>query len=226
MTTGPQPGTLSGRGQEGGGSKWLYPTSQMSLQGCLETSVCPAFSHLFFTAGLHSLITSPFLPSSSPSSAATAMGTTASAVGTTAADAAVKVTPGPAPDGEPRTPEGVCEDVMEEYEEEPEVAAELVPEVVRRVALTEGAMITVRTVAAPPPSYGARAPLSSTPHTAAASGAATGAGMEMALGNPTPYALGDISMGEAVSTAHQALFQAQRVLHREGEDVTDERQCL
>jgi hypothetical protein len=153
------------------------------------------------------------------------MGTTASVIGVAATDAAVRVTPGLAPDSEPRTPEGVRED-MEEYEEEPEVAPELVPEVVRREAPMEGAMITVRTVAAPPPSCGARAPLSSAPRTAAASGAATDAGMEVALGNPTPYVLGDISMGEAVSTAHQALFQAQRVLHREGEDVTDERRRL
>jgi hypothetical protein len=33
-------------------------------------------------------------------------------------------------------------------------------------------------------------------------------------------------VGEAVSTAHQALSQAQRVLHREGEDLPDERRCL
>jgi hypothetical protein len=53
----PRPGALSGRGQEGCGSKPLHPTSQMSLQGCLETSVCPAFSRLSFSVGLHSLIT-------------------------------------------------------------------------------------------------------------------------------------------------------------------------
>jgi hypothetical protein len=29
-----------------------------------------------------------------------------------------------------------------------------------------------------------------------------------------------------VSTAHQALSQAQRVLHREGEDFADEHRCL
>jgi hypothetical protein len=33
---------------EGCGSKWLHPTSQTSLPGCLETSVCPAFSPLSF----------------------------------------------------------------------------------------------------------------------------------------------------------------------------------
>jgi hypothetical protein len=49
--TGPWPGTLSGRGQEGCGSKRLHPTSQTSLQVCLETSVCPAFSPLFFLRG-------------------------------------------------------------------------------------------------------------------------------------------------------------------------------
>jgi hypothetical protein len=55
------------------------------------------------------------------------------------------------------------------------------------------------------------------------SGAAIGEGMEAVLGHPTPYALGDISVGEAMSTAHQALSQAQHVLHLEGEDLADER---
>jgi hypothetical protein len=50
--------------------------------------------------------------------------------------------------------------------------------------------------------------------------------MEVVMGHPTPYAPGDISVGEAVSTAHQALSQAQRVLHREGEDLADERRRL
>jgi hypothetical protein len=52
--------------------------------------------------------------------------------------------------------------------------------------------------------------------------AATGEGMEVVLGHPTLYASGDISVGEAMSTAHQALSQAQRVLHHEGEDLADE----
>jgi hypothetical protein len=70
-------------------------------------------------------------------------------------------------------------------------------------------MIAVRTVAAPPPSRGARAPLSSTPRRAAASGAATSKGMEVVLGHPPPlYTPGDISVSEALSTAHQALSQA------------------
>jgi hypothetical protein len=38
-------------------SKRLHPASQTSLQGCLEISVCPAFSPFFFSVGLHSLIT-------------------------------------------------------------------------------------------------------------------------------------------------------------------------
>jgi hypothetical protein len=38
--------------------------------------------------------------------------------------------------------------------------------------------------------------------------------------------LGDISVSEAVSTAHQALSQAQRVLRRKGEDLADERRRL
>jgi hypothetical protein len=69
-------------------------------------------------------------------------------------------------------------------------------------------MIAVRTVAAPPPSRGAHAPLSSTPRRAAASGAATSKGMEVVLGHPPLYTPGDISVSEALSTAHQALSQA------------------
>jgi hypothetical protein len=61
-----------------------------------------------------------------------------------AVDVAVGATLEPAPDCEPRTPEGVPEDVMEESEEEPEVALEPVPEVVRKEAPAEGAMIAVR----------------------------------------------------------------------------------
>jgi hypothetical protein len=50
--------------------------------------------------------------------------------------------------------------------------------------------------------------------------------MEVVLGHPTPYVPSDISEGEAVSTAHQALSQAQRVLYRKGEDLADERRHL
>jgi hypothetical protein len=46
--------------------------------------------------------------------------------------------------------------------------------------------------------------------------------MEVVLGHHTPYVSDDISLGEAVSTAHQALSQVQRILHREGEDLVDE----
>jgi hypothetical protein len=84
-------------------------------------------------------------------------------------------------------------------------------------------MITVRMMVAPPPSHGARAPFSLAPHPAVASGAATDAGMELVLGHHTPYALDDISLGEAMSMVHQALSQVQHALHREGEDLTNER---
>jgi hypothetical protein len=47
-------------------------------------------------------------------------------------------------------------------------------------------MITVRTVVAPPPSRGARAPFSTAPRTAGASGATIGAGMEVVLGASHP----------------------------------------
>jgi hypothetical protein len=50
----------------------------------------------------------------------------------------VGATPGPAPDGEPRTPEGVPEDVVEDSEGEKEVALEPVPKVVREEAPAEG----------------------------------------------------------------------------------------
>jgi hypothetical protein len=116
--------------------------------------------------------------------------------------------------------------MVEDSEGEPEVASEPMPEVVREKAPAEGAMIAVRAAAAPPPSRGARAPPSSVPRRAAALGAATGEGIEVVLRHPTPYAPGDISVGEVVSTAHQALSQAQRVLHREGENLADERRRL
>jgi hypothetical protein len=130
----------------------------------------------FFWASFSDYIS--FLPSSSPSGAATAMGTTASATGTAATDEVVGVTPGSAPDDDPRTPEGVPEDVVEDSVEEPEVALKPVLEVVQDEAPMEGAMIIIRMAVAPSPSRGARAPLSSVPHTAVASGAATGEGME------------------------------------------------
>jgi hypothetical protein len=95
--------------------------------------------------------------------------------------------------------------------------------VVQEEARAEGAMITVRMEAAPLPSHGARAPLSSAPHRAAGSGAATSEGMEVVLGHPPLHAPGDNSVSEAMSTSHQALSQAQRVLRREGEDLADER---
>jgi hypothetical protein len=145
-------------------------------------------------------------------------------MGAAAADVVVGAAPGPAPINEPWSPKGVPEDVVE-YEGELEVVPEAVLEVVQE-APTEGAMITIHTAAAPPPSHGARAPLSSASHRAIASGAATGEGMEVVLGLPTPYASGDISMSEAVSTVHQALSQAQHILHYEGENLADERRCL
>jgi hypothetical protein len=113
-----------------------------------------------------------------------------------------------------------------ESEGEPEVAPEAVPVVVQEEAPVEGAMTAVRTVVAPPPSRGARAPLSSVLRRATTSGAATSEGMEVVLGHPPLYAPGDISVSEAVSTAHQALSQAQCVLRREGEDLADERNRL
>jgi hypothetical protein len=122
-------------------------------------------------------------------------------MGAAVVDAVVGAAPRLAPVSEPWTPEGVPEDVVES-EGEPEVALEAVPEVVQEEAPAEGAMIAVHVAAAPPPSRGAHAPLLSLPHRAAASGAATGKGMEAVLGHPTSYAPGDISVSEVVSTAH------------------------
>jgi hypothetical protein len=79
----------------------LHPVGQTSLHGCLETSVCPAFSPPFLLFYGFILLL-PFLPRSSPSGAATV-------IGTTAADVVVRVAPGLAPVSEPRTPEGVPE---------------------------------------------------------------------------------------------------------------------
>jgi hypothetical protein len=43
VTRQPRPGALlSGKDQEGGDSKRHHPTGQTTLQGRLETSVCPA----------------------------------------------------------------------------------------------------------------------------------------------------------------------------------------
>jgi hypothetical protein len=108
-----------------------------------------------------------------------------STIGTAAAYAAIGATPGLASDGEPQTPKGVPEDVVEDSEGGPEVALEPVPKVVREEAPAEGPMIVVRVEVAPPPSRGARAPLSLAPRRAAALGAATGEGMEVVLGHPT-----------------------------------------
>jgi hypothetical protein len=100
-----------------------------------------------------------------------------------AADAVVMVALGPAPDSEPRTPEGDPEDVVES-EGELEVAPEVVPAVVQEEAPAEGDMITVCTAVAPPPSHGAHAPLSSVPCRAVTSGAAISEGMAVVLGHP------------------------------------------
>jgi hypothetical protein len=61
----PRPGVVSSRGQEGCGSKCLHPTGQTSLKGCLETSVCPAFSRPYLFCGA-SFSYYPFCPSLLP----------------------------------------------------------------------------------------------------------------------------------------------------------------
>jgi hypothetical protein len=58
----------------------------------------------------------------------------------------------------------------------------------------------------------------------AAAGAAVGS--EVIPGHPTLYASDDIPLDEAVSMAHRALSQVQRVLRLEDEGLTDERRCL
>jgi hypothetical protein len=85
------------------------------------------------------------------------------------------------------------------------VAPEAVPEVFQEEAPTEGVMIAVRTAVAPPPSRGARAPLSSVPPQGRDLGVAASEGMEVVLGHPPLYVPGAISVNEAVSMAHQAL---------------------
>jgi hypothetical protein len=60
------------------------------------------------------------------------------------------------------------------------------------------------------------------PRTTATSGAAFGAGVEVVLLHPTPYASDYISLGEVVGLTHQALSQVQCILHHECEDLADE----
>jgi hypothetical protein len=130
----------------------------------------------------------------------TVTGTAAPVTGTTAAEATVRATPGPATSSEPQTPEGTPEDVLGESKEEPEMASELMPEVVAGDVPVAGAMIVVHS-AARSPSHGAPAPFSPAPRTATAAGA----GLDVVLGHPTPYAPDDIPLGEVVSTTHRAL---------------------
>jgi hypothetical protein len=82
-------------------------------------------------------------------------------------------------------------------------------------------------VAAPPP-CGAPATSSLAPRAAAAVGAVADAavGPEMILGHPTLYVSDNIPLDEAVSTAHRAPSQVQRVLRREDEGLVDDRRCL
>jgi hypothetical protein len=49
---------------------------------------------------------------------------------------------------------------------------------------------------------------------------------EVILGHPTLRAPGDLSLDEAIGTAHWAHTQAQNVLHRESGGIIDERQRL
>jgi hypothetical protein len=149
----------------------------------------PPFYLLFFA--------SSFLHSSSLFGVATAAGTTTPAVGTIIIEAAVRTTLGTATGGERRTPEGIPEDVLEESEE-PTMAPEQAPEVVPEEVPAKGAMIAVCALA-PSPSHVVPAPFSLAPRTAAVTGAAAGAGLEVVLGHPTPYAPDDIPLGEAVS---------------------------
>jgi hypothetical protein len=103
---GPRPGAVSDRGQEVCGST---PPAKRTYRGVWKprfVQLSPAFS-LFF------ILLVPFLSKSSPSGAVTVMGAVAT-------DAVVGTAPGPAPVSEPRTPEGVPEDIMES-EGEPEV---------------------------------------------------------------------------------------------------------
>jgi hypothetical protein len=120
----------------------------------------------------------------------------------------------------PQTPEGVPEHVLEESEEEPEMAPEPVPEEVP----VEGAMIIMHATAPSPP-HGAAAASLPAPRTATIVGAAAGVavGPEVIMGHRTFYAPDDISLDEAVNTAHMALSQVQRVLRRIDEGLVDER---
>jgi hypothetical protein len=127
----------------------------------------------------------------------------------------------------PQTPEGVCEDVLEELEEEPDMASGPVPELVPEEVPVEGAMIVAHT-ASPSPPHGAATASSPAPRAAAATGIAVGVAVrpEVIMGHPTFYVPDDIFLDEAVSTAHRALSQVQRVLRREDEGLTNESRRL
>jgi hypothetical protein len=151
----------------------------------------------------------------------------APAAGTIAIVVAVVAAPGPAVGDMPQTPKGVPEDEFEESEEETEIVSEPVPEVVPEEVPVEGAM-TVAHAAAPSPPHGAAAAASSAPRATVAAGAAVdvAVGPEVIMGRPTFYAPDDINLDEAMSTAHRAMSQVQRVLRREDEGLANECRCL
>jgi hypothetical protein len=157
------------------------------------------------------------------SSVATTRSSAATAAGTTTLAVAVEAAPELAAGDMPQTPEGVLEDVLEESEEEPEMVSELIPEVVP----VEGVMTIVHPVTPSSP-HGAAEASSLTPHVAIATDAAAGVvgELEVVMEHPTFHALDDIPLDEAVSMAHRALSQAQRVLCREDKDLIDERRRL
>jgi hypothetical protein len=101
------------------------------------------------------------------------------------------------------------------------VAPEPVPKAVPGEVPAEGGM-TAACTPTPSPSHGA--PMSSLPSPciATAMGAASNTGLEVVLGHPAPYVLGDVPLDEAMSTPHRAMSQVQCVLRREGGDLADE----
>jgi hypothetical protein len=82
--------------------------------------------------------------------------------------------------------------------------------------------------ASPSPPHGATEASSPAPRAAAAVDTAAGVvgELEVVMGHPTFHAPDDIPLDEAVSTAHRALSQTQRVLRRDDEDLTDEHRHL
>jgi hypothetical protein len=116
--------------------------------------------------------------------------------------------------------------MLEESEEEPEMALEPVPEVVPEEVLVEGAMITTRGGSFPIPWCTSGVLTDSLRSCCRGRCGWCCSGTRGGPGASPLYTSDDIPPYEAMSTAHRALSQVQRVLRREGEGLADKRRHL